>query len=201
MADPVTTLAMAGIGAGASMFGAVTQAQGAEYQGKAQAAQQAFMGGITDVNAKLAAQDANYAQSAGEITEQQAGMQGRAVIGATKAGIGAGNSALGAGSAGRVVGSEVAIAQENEAVTAANTAKQVYGFKVKQAQDVAQAGAFRAGAQTSVVAGGLSAESSIISGVGSTASKFAQMGQSFGLPGGGTVSDQFQDTLQDFQEG
>ena len=182
---------MAGIGAGASMFGAVTQAQGAQYQGQAQAAQQTYMAGVADVNARLAAQDANYAQSAGNIEVGKAGMQGRAVIGATKAGIGAGNIALGTGSAGRVVGSEVAIAQENEAVTAANTAKQVYGFKVKQAQDVAQAGAYRAGAQTSTVAAGFAEKASFISGVGSTASKFAQMGQSFGLPGGGSVAPSF----------
>ena len=193
------------VGAGASIFGAVTQAkgsavqaEGAQYTGAATAAQQNYQAGVAEANAVLAKQDADYAQSAGEITTQQAGMQGQAVIGATKAGIGAGNIALGVGSAGRGVGSEVAIAQENEAVTAANTAKQVYGFKVAQAQDVAQAGAFRAGAKTAIVAGGygaqaygLQGEASIISGVGSTASKFAQMGQSFGLPGGGSVAPSF----------
>lgn len=172
--------ATAAVGAGASIFGALTQAEGAEYQGRAQSAMYNYQAGVADVNARLAAQDTIYAAKSGDILTQRAGMEGRAIIGATKVAQGGGNIQVGTGSAGRVVSSEVEIAQQNEAIAAANARKQAYGFRVAGAEDTAQAGAYRSAAGTSTVAAGYQAEASILGGVASVASKFGQMGQSFG---------------------
>ena len=185
MADPVS-LTLAGIGMASSIAGGVVGAEGAKYQGQAQANMYGYQAGVARVNATLAQQDANYATTAGEVEAQTAGMRTRAQVGQTKATIAAGNLDTSSGSGSKVLQSETEIGQFNEATIRANAAKRAYGFNVAGAQDVAQAGAFDVAAATSKTAGDISATSSILGAVGSVSSKWTQANQSFGPSGSGT---------------
>lgn len=180
---------LATIAGGTAVGGAVTSAIGSLFGGQAQANLMRYQAGVAEINAKIAKQDAAYAREAGEVEAQQVGMRTRAEVGATRAGIGAGNIDISSGSAARVIQSETAIGAENQAITRANAAKRAYGFEVKGAEDVAQAGAYRMGATTSLISGDIGATSSIIGAAGSVASKWLQAGQYFpgaagGAPGG-----------------
>src|SRR5277367_26990 len=130
MADPVS---LAAIGIGSTVAGGVTSAIGSTYQGQAQANMYSYQAGVARVNAQLATQDANYAIAAGDVESQQAGMRGRAQIGATRVAYGAGNIDINSGSASRVQASETEVTQQNEGIIQANAAKRAYGFNVKGA--------------------------------------------------------------------
>jgi hypothetical protein len=175
MASPV---ALAGIGTSAA--GAGLGAFGSLFQGQAQSNMYKYQAGVAQVNATVAKQDAQYATAAGESEAATAGIKTRQQIGSTRAGIGAGNIDVNTGSAARVVASETAVGQQNEAMIRANAAKRAYGFEVKGAEDVAQAGAYDVAAATSQEAGEIGAVSSIVGGAGNVASKWMQYGQSFG---------------------
>jgi hypothetical protein len=167
---------------GASVAGGAVGAFGSLMSGQAQSAMYNYQGGVAQVNATLANQDATYAESVGGVEEVNAGLKGRQQFGATRAGIGAGNVSTTTGSGGDVLKSETEITQQNEATIASNTAKRAYGFQVKAAEDTAQGTAYDAAASTSETSGDIGAISSVIGGAGSVSSKWMQYGQSFGTP-------------------
>ena len=171
--------AIAGVGAGAGVLGGLTQAFGSLFSGQAQAAQMQYQAGVAQVNAQVADQNATYATQAGEVEAQQSGMQGRQVVGETKAGFGAGNIDVSTGSGKNVISSETEVTQQNQGIIRANAAKRAYGFEVGAAEDVAQAGAYGVAAQTSQTAGEIGAVSSILGAAGSVSSKWLQASQSF----------------------
>ncbi len=181
MADPVTAI-LGALGIGANALGAFQQAAGAQYTAAAQAAQATYQAGVAKVNAALAAQDQAYTEAAGGVATQQVGMAGRAQLGQTRAVFGAGGIAPGTGSAAAVQSSEVALGQQQQAITSANYAKQAYGYQVAGAQDVAQAGAYTSAASTAITAGGIQATSSILGGVGSVSTKWMQATQTGVFP-------------------
>jgi hypothetical protein len=169
---------MAAVGMAANVAGGVVGAVGSEYGAKATASQQNYQAAIADMNAKVAEQDAAYAEAAGETRAQEIGMRGRAQFETTRAGFGASN--VSGKSQSNVLKSETAITQFEEASTRADAAKQAYGYRVKAASDTAQAGAYRAGAGTALVAGDIGAVSSILGGVAGVSSKWTQ-GQQTGM--------------------
>ncbi len=179
MADPIT--AMAVIGMGASAAGAVTGAIGSEAKGQSEAQMYNYQAGVAKVNAQIAKQDANYTLESGEVQGQEAGMRERQVIGATRAGFGASNVA--GGSKNAVVRSEIEVGQQTQGIIAANAAKRAYGFEVGAAGDIATAGADQFAASNAKTAGGIGAVSSILGGVSSVSSKWLQMGPAFGGTG------------------
>src|SRR5271155_308965 len=120
------------IGIGAGVLGAETGSEAATYTGEAQAAQANYQAGVAQANEQLAAEDVTYAENAGAVPIQEAGLTGRAEIGTTKAAYGAGNVKEASGSAGRVVSSEVGIAQENEQVAASNASKNAFTYQVAE---------------------------------------------------------------------
>ena len=189
MADPVS---LAGVGLGSSLVGGFASAFGSEYSGKAAAGMYNYQAGVAQTNAALAAQDAVYAESAGEVEAQTSGMRTRAQVGQTRVDFAAGNIDASRGTASKVLSSETEIGQFEQAQIRQNAAYRAYGFNVKGAEDVAQAGAYKTAAATSLVSGDIGAVSSILGGVGSVSSKWSQASQSFGggtsLPGGGGYS-------------
>lgn len=175
MADPVSAAVISGVGMVANVAGGVVGAYGAEYGAKATAAQQNYQAAVADMNAKVAEQDARYAEAAGETRAQEIGMKGRAQVGTTRAAFGTSN--VRGASQANVLKSETAITQFEEDATRANAAKQAYGYRVKAASDTAQAGAYRAGAKTALVAGDIAAVSSVLGGVAGVSSKWTQAQQ------------------------
>lgn len=181
--------ALAGVGAGASAAGGILGAFGSLYQGQAQSNLYNYQAGVAQINANLAKQDANYATEAGEVSAEEAGMRGRQEIGAIRSGIAAGNIDTGSGSASRVISSQTGITQMNEGVIRADAAKRAYGFNVKGAMDIAQAGVDTTAAATSLTAGDIGAASSIIGAAGSVSSKWLQAGQYFGSGNSGSPAN------------
>lgn len=177
MADPVT---LATIGIGSAAAGGGISAIGNLFSGQAQSNMFKYQAGVAQANATVAKQDAQYAVASGEVEAQQSGMKTRFQEGATRVGIASGNIDVGSGSAGKVISSETAIGQENAGIIRANAAKRAYGFNVGAAEDVAQAGAYKVGAETSLISGDIGAVSSILGAAGSVSSKWLQAGQSFG---------------------
>lgn len=171
MADPVSlaTIGIAGA-AGGGLMGAI----GSIFQGSAQKQMYDYQAGIAQINAKLAKQDATYAQESGEVEAQQSGMRTRAQVGETKATYAAGNIDTSTGSGKGVIGSEVAIGQENQALIRANAAKKAYGFEVTAAEDTAQSKVYEMAGKNAVVAGDIGAVSSLVGAAGSVSSKWLQ---------------------------
>jgi hypothetical protein len=176
MADPVS---LSLISLGATAAGGAVSAGGSIFGGQAQKKMETYQAGVAQANAVLAQQDANYALVSGNIESQQAGMRGRVQSAGIKTGIASGNIDTGSGSAARVASSQTAITQENEGIIEANAAKRAYGFQVKGAEDVAQAGADISAGKYDQQSGYLKAGGDILSTVGSVSSKWLQGGPAF----------------------
>lgn len=170
--------ALAGIGAGASIFGGLESAEGEKYTAAAQAANYQYQAGVAQQNAAIAGQEAQYASATGESQAQQKGIELAQQRGQARAAFGASNTTGASQSA--VTKGITDVGQLQEANIRANAAKKAYGFKVAGAGDVAQAGAYITGASTATTAGGIAATGTILGSVGSVASKWAQASQSFG---------------------
>lgn len=170
MAFPAATIGAGAIGA----FGAL-------FAGQAQSKMYQYQAGIANINSQVAKQDAIYAQQTGEVEAQQAGLRTAQQVGQTKAAYGAGNISVAGGSAAKVISSEIAVGQQNEAITRANAAKRAFGFEVEAAQDTAQASLDTASASTAVTSSYFSAGSSILGSVGQAAGQVSQ-GKMAGMP-------------------
>ena len=179
MADPI----IGGIGLASNIAGGILGAEGAKYQGQAQANMYNYQASVALMNEQIAKQNADYAAATGEVEAQQAGLATRQEVGATRAAQGAGNIDVNSGSNLQVQKSEVAIGQENQSVIRANALKRAYGFQIEGVQDVAQAGIYDYAAQTSLKAGDMGAMSSLIGMAGSVSSKWLQ-GRNVGMFGG-----------------
>jgi hypothetical protein len=174
------------VGVGTAIAGTEQSIEAARYKASAESATATYQAGVATQNAAIAAQEATTTEAAGVIPVQQVGLAAGQTIGAEKAGFGEENVAITPkGSSGRVLTSQVEAAQASEGVATFNTAQKAYGQKVESATDTAQAGLYKSEASTAITAGEISAQAALISGAGNVASKFAQMGTSFGLPGSG----------------
>ncbi len=182
MADPVSAT-IAGIGLASSASGGIMGAIGSSYSGKANKAMYDYQAGIADINRRVAEQDAQYTRIAGEREAEIAGLKGREIVGATKAGFGAGNIDPTRGSAVNVLKSEATVNAANLNMIRANAAKKAYGFEVTAAEDTAQGRLFTMAGDTSMTAGEIGATSSLLGAVGSVSSKWLQ-GRQQGLWGG-----------------
>lgn len=162
----------------AGLAGAGVSALGSLFGGQSQAAMFQYQSAIAQLNANIAGSNAEYASNAGATQAAETGMQTRAQIGSTRAIQGASNIAVGSGSAPAVVSSERQIGDINVANVVNNAARVAYGYTVQQQADTIQSKLDLAGASNSVTAGTIGAVSSLLSGAGSVASKWIQMGQS-----------------------
>jgi hypothetical protein len=186
MADPVSAT-LAGIGLASSAAGGIMGAFGSEYSGQANKTMYGYQSGIAAINSQLAKSDAEYARVAGEREAEIAGLKGREIVGATKAGYAAGNIDPTTGSAKGVLTSEAFVNAANQNTIRANAAKRAYGFEVTAAEDTAQSQLYTMAGNTSATAGNIGAVSSLLGGVGSVSSKWLA-GQQAGIFGGSSGS-------------
>lgn len=163
-----------------SAAGAAVKAQGARYEGEAQAQMYQYQAGVADVNAKIARQNADYTRAVGEVNAQRQGQKTRWEEGVATATAAAGNIDVKTGSAMSVRDSMAAIGQQDQAIIRASAAKRAFGYEVEAFQHGAQADLYRMSAQKSRVAGMLGMESSLIGGAGSVADKWLQYKSNFG---------------------
>lgn len=172
MADPITALAIAGMGATA--LGGVTQAMGQSYTASAQANMYQYQGGVALVNQQIAKQNADYALKVGEVQAQQQGMRTRAQIGSTKATQGASGLDVKSGSAVDVRESEAELGKYGASVIRSDAAKRAYGYDVEAWQAGTQATQYGMASQTTKTAGKYQVASTLLGTAGSVSSKWMQ---------------------------
>lgn len=186
MADPVT---LAGVGLGATLIGGGVLAYGAYSSGQSQSAMYNYQSGVAKINQQIKQQDADYFRDVGEVETQQSGMKTRAEVGQEKAVQGASGVDVNTGSPADVRTSQTEIGQENEAIIRSNAARRAYGAEVEGVNLGAQSTVYGMAASNASTAGSIKAAGTLISTAGSVASKWSQMGSSFGNmtgPSGGS---------------
>lgn len=178
-----------------TMVGGGLSAYGKYQQGQSAAEMYNYRAGMADYNAKIAAQNAEYAINAGQQEAAQHGLKVGAQIGETRARYGASNIAVDEGSAKDVVDSERRIGQIDTANILNNAARVAYGYQVKEQQETQQASLLRSAASDSKKAGAIAAISSLAGTAGSVAGKWLQYGQSFGTGSGGGLDSDYDPPL------
>lgn len=166
MADPVTIGVLAATGMGATAVGGGIKAIGQIFTGRAQANLANYQAAVSDMNAKIKKQDANYTRAASEVEAEEVGLKTQDQIARTKEAFAAGNISLTSATPSRVIGSELAIGQQTEGIVRANAAKRAYGFQVGAAEDIAQAGVYRMSAKYDRTAAMVGAASTVLGTVG-----------------------------------
>lgn len=171
---------LAGIGIGATLIGGVTSAVGALGTGASQQAMYNYQAGVAQLNSKIALQNADYAQTAGDTAGYQSGLKTGAVVGQQKADQGASGLDVNSGSAAAVRTSTTNLGQYDQDLIATNYAKKAYGYEVESATQTAAAGADVIAGNNAVTASDISAAGTVLGTVGSVSSKWLQANSTFG---------------------
>ena len=145
-----------------------------------------YKAGIAQLNQKIALQNATWAESAGDVSAEEKGLQGAQEVGQTKATQAASNLDVNSGTAQAVRDTQTRVSAFDQDIIRFNAAKTAYGYQAKAAGDVAEANLDTAAAQTAKQAGWLGAAGSILGGVSNVSSKWLQ-GQNIGIFGGGSA--------------
>lgn len=165
MADPVT---LAVVGATTAMAGAGVSAMGSMYAGEAQRNAYQYQAGVAEQNRK-------YELALGEVQAQREGMAGRYKLGEIVSRQAGSGFDVTRGTARAVQSSQQDITQFNEAQIRNAAARRAYGYDVEQRLDLVAS-------KNVMVEAQYGALSSILGGVSSATTKFAQAGPAFGSP-------------------
>jgi hypothetical protein len=172
MAAPLAVLGM-----GSTLLGGITQAQGAQAEGKAQLEQNYYQAGVAKLNADIAKQDEAFALNKGEQEAQIAGLRGGQQLGQIKAAQASGNIDVNSGSALAVQkGQKMAIDLDRAQITS-NAAMAAYDYNAKATQFENQSTLYEMAGTNAAQAGQIKAESSILGTAGSVAAKWSQGSQ------------------------
>lgn len=182
MANPVV---LSSIAFGGSVGSGILGYMSSKATAKANSDMYTYQAGVAKINQDIAKQNADYSLKTGENEAQKSGMASRFQIGGIKTAQGASNLDVNSGSAADVRGSQQDIAQYDESIIRSNAAKRAYGYEVEETQQKAQEGVYKMSADKSIMAGDISAATSILSASTSVASKWLQ-GNQVGLTGGGS---------------
>lgn len=180
-------MAAAGVGLVSSVFGAITGAQGAEAAGQAQQKTDLFLNQQSFYNAAVAEQNAAYSRDQGELSAGRYGIGASTRMGQIKAAQASSGLDVNSGSAAQIQKSQQLVSDIDMNQIRSNAAKTAYNFDVEAVQDKNQGQLYAMAGANAAAAGQINAESSLISGAGSVASKWLQGSQS-GLFGSGPGS-------------
>lgn len=172
---------MAEIGVATSVAGASIGALGAIQQGKAAKASATYNAEVATNNAAIAKQNASFAAQEGTANTEAAAMQNRAKVGAITANQGASGVDVNSGSSIDVRSSAAELGELNALTVRSNAARQVYGYQTEGTNYQAQAGLDTAQAANAMPAAAIGATSTLLGGVGSSASAYSNYLQKGGL--------------------
>lgn len=164
----------------ASVAGTAVTAYGAESSASAQKSQAEYQAQVAANNATIANQNAKLTSAAGEQSAANQGLKTRAEVGAIKAEQAASGIDVNTGSAVDVRSSAADLGQLNQLTLRSNAARQAYGYETEAAGFTGQSAADVAAGQNAVTAGGISAGSSVLGGLGSAGSNYAKWSLSSG---------------------
>lgn len=174
MVDPVSlavmSLATTAIGGGVSAFSAFSQ-------GQFQKDMYDYQKRVADINAKIAEDQANVEQTAGEVRAQKAGLEGARIRGETTVAETAGGFLdPGSGSGKAVLASETEITQHDQSMARYDAAQRSYALRVQGAQDTMQANLYGAAGEGAEKAADINTFASVLGTAGSVSNKWIQYG-------------------------
>lgn len=171
MADPAT---MATIGIGSSIANTFLGIGAARQSAGASASSNFYQAGVAQINARIAAQNADYASIKGEKDAMRYGMQARQRSGEIIAGQSASGLDIGSGSAVDVRKSQDTISQMDMAQIREDAAKVAFNYRQQASQFTNDAMMSMRAGRSSQAAGNINALSSLVGGAGSVASKWLE---------------------------
>jgi hypothetical protein len=163
--------------AAGDLFGGAAQGKMAEYQA-----------GLARQRSQIEEQNARFAESAGESQALRSGMGTRVRL--ADLSLGQSNIAL-AGSRALARKGATEVGQMEEANIRTNTARQVFGFQEKSAQEVAQANIYSTASATARTASYLGAATDVVGAIGQAAMSAS--------PGSGSVNPKWLQASQNTQ--
>lgn len=159
-------LALSAIGTGVGALGAISQAN-------AQKQQATYQAEVAKNNQIIAEQNAQYASQAGAAQTEKAQLQQRAIEGEIGAGLAAGGVDINTGSPALTRTAAAETKQLDTATVSNDAALRVYGFRTQATNYGAQSELFQQEARQAPIAGLISGGSTLLSGGGGLASKWA----------------------------
>lgn len=180
MADPVS--AMAAVGVGSKIGGAIMGASGAAFSGKAQRNMYGYQSGMALVNKSIAEGNADYTRKVGEINAGESGLKSRFQMGKITAAQGASGLDVNRGSAPDVRAGQQMIAQTDQSIIRASAARRAYAYDNEALKYGSESDLDIMSAKVTGKATKLNIASSLLGGASSVADKWTQ-GKSVGLFG------------------
>lgn len=175
--------AIGGIGIGASLFGGLLSAFGAEKSGQAQQQMYNYQAAVAQINSSTDKQNMEYSLYQGEEQAEKFGIQAGQRQAAIRTAYSAGNIDVNSGSAAQVQGSQKTLTGIDTAQIRENAAKTAYDYDVRSVMDTNQATLDVMAGQNAKIAGDINATASILGTAGSVSSKWLQ-GTTVGMFGG-----------------
>ena len=160
----------------ATMFqalGAISQARGQRQAAAAKAQEYEYQAKVDDNNRKVALWKAQDAKDRGAKEEASLRTKVAALKGRQKSALAASGVEIGDGSALDILADTAALGELDALTIRSNAEREAYENKVNASNLAANAGMKRMGATNSLIAGKINAQTSLLSGAGSIASKWA----------------------------
>lgn len=175
---------VAGLGMGLQAGGGIAGAIGSISGGIAQQQMYNYQAGIAQLNAKIAYQNATYAEQVGENQAQRAGLAAQNRLGRIKVAQASSGLDVNSGSPKQVYQSQRLLSQMDIATIRSDAAKTAYNYEVQGVQFGAQANLDTIAGQNARISGLIGADSSIVGAASSLTGTYLR-GQQLGLFGGG----------------
>lgn len=165
---------MGPIGLGATIAGSLFTGLAAKNSANATAGMYGYQSAISQINQKLQLQNRDWALQAGGQEAVRYGMKARSEAGMIRAAQGASGISLDSDSSVAVRESKDLISRMDLETITTNTARKAYGFEVAAEEAGLQSDMYTRAASDAKRGGDLAMMGSIISGVGSVASKWSE---------------------------
>jgi hypothetical protein len=162
----VASLAASAIGAGVGAMGAISSANAAS-------ASASYNAQVAAQNQQIATQNATLAGQAGEAQAAQQQQKTRAEVGAIKTSQAASNVDVNSGSALDVQSSAASLGELNAITIRTNAAREAYGYETQSTSFENQAQLDAAQSASDMTAGEIGAPTTILGGLGSAGSNYA----------------------------
>ena len=172
--DPVSLFAISAVASGA---GAGIQAFGQAKAGRSQQAMFNYQAGVADINAKIAAQNADYARATGEVEAGQYGQKARFQAGRILTQQAASGLDVNTGTAVDVRKGQQKVTEQDTRIIRQNAAMKAWGYEVDAVKAKSEGEMKRMAGREAKKAGDIAAIGSILGGISSVSSKWMQASQ------------------------
>jgi hypothetical protein len=160
---------MAAVAMGGTLLGGAVSAFGQYQGGQATKAADYYQAQVARNNAVIEEQNAAWTTQAGEAASEKQAMDTRAKAGTIRTALAAGGIDPNTGSAAKIETAQAQLGELDAMTLRSDTARKVYGFKVAETGDIAQAQLLETEGTQAVKAGDIAAFGSLLGGATSAA--------------------------------